>query len=106
YPTHESRTRTPQCGSKQGSRKGYACRDHASNVGTGRARMNFGNARRVVVTGVGAVTPIGTAADGLWSGLASRRSAVRVVTRFDPAAFRGRIAAGIPDVRQGDRVGR
>ena len=48
--------------------------------------------RRVVVTGVGAVTPIGTAAGGLWEGLASRRSAVRVVTRFDPAPFRSRIA--------------
>src|SRR5947208_9433789 len=66
--------------------------------------MNFGNARRVVVTGVGAVTPIGTAADGLWSGLASRRSAVRVVTRFDPAPFRSRIAAEIPDFRPQDHL--
>src|SRR5436309_3131688 len=66
--------------------------------------MNFGNARRVVVTGVGAVTPIGTAAEGLWEGLASRRSAVRVVTRFDPAPFRSRIAAEIPDFRPQDHL--
>jgi len=39
--------------------------------------------RRVVITGVGAVTPIGTGADGLWSGLTARRSAVREITRFD-----------------------
>src|SRR5207237_1178291 len=49
--------------------------------------------RRVVITGVGAVTPIGTAAAGLWAGLAARRSAVREVTRFDPTPFRTRIAA-------------
>jgi 3-oxoacyl-[acyl-carrier-protein] synthase II len=55
--------------------------------------------RRVVVTGVGCVTPIGTGADGLWDGLQARRSAVRTVTRFDAAPFRSRIAAEIPDFR-------
>ena len=58
--------------------------------------------RRVVITGVGAVTPIGTAADGLWSGLEARRSAVRTLTRFDPAPFRSKIAAEIPDFRPQD----
>ena len=58
--------------------------------------------RRVVITGVGAVTPIGTAADGLWSGLEARRSAVRTLTRFDPSPFRSRIAAEIPDFRPQD----
>ena len=54
-------------------------------------------ARRVVVTGVGCVTPIGTGVEGLWDGLRARRSAVRVITRFDPSPFRSRIAAEIPD---------
>ncbi|HVM43402.1 MAG TPA: beta-ketoacyl-ACP synthase II [Gemmatimonadales bacterium] len=54
-------------------------------------------ARRVVVTGVGCVTPIGTGAEGLWDGLRARRSAVRAITRFDPSPFRSRIAAEIPD---------
>src|SRR2546426_7977600 len=35
--------------------------------------------RRVVITGIGAVTPIGTGADGLWTGLAARSSAVREI---------------------------
>ena len=58
--------------------------------------------RRVVITGVGAVTPIGTTADGLWTGLERRSSAVRTLTRFDPSPFRSRIAAEIPDFRPQD----
>jgi 3-oxoacyl-[acyl-carrier-protein] synthase II len=65
--------------------------------------MNNGS-RRVVITGVGAVTPIGTAADGLWAGLVARRSAVREVSRFDPTPFRSRIAAEIPDYRPQDHL--
>ena len=60
--------------------------------------------RRVVITGVGAVTPIGTGADGLWSGLTARRSAVRAITRFDPTPFRSRIGAEIPDFRPQDHL--
>jgi 3-oxoacyl-[acyl-carrier-protein] synthase II len=58
--------------------------------------------RRVVITGVGAVTPIGIAADGLWTGLEARTSAVRTLSRFDPAPFRTKIAAEIPDFRPQD----
>src|ERR1700745_1355961 len=61
-------------------------------------------ARRVVITGVGAVTPIGTAVDGLWAGLAARPPAVRQITRFDPTPFRSRIAAEIPDFRPQDHL--
>ena len=58
--------------------------------------------RRVVITGVGAVTPIGTTAAGLWAGLEARASAVREITRFDSAPFRSHIAAEIPDFRPQD----
>lgn len=60
--------------------------------------------KRVVITGVGAVTPIGTAAAGLWEGLGAQRSAVREVTRFDPSPYRSRIAAEIPDFRPQDHL--
>jgi len=63
-----------------------------------------GSPRRVVITGVGAVTPIGTAADGLWQGLVARCSAVREITRFDPSPFKSRIAAEIPDFRPQDHL--
>ncbi|HVX88252.1 MAG TPA: beta-ketoacyl-ACP synthase II [Gemmatimonadales bacterium] len=60
------------------------------------------NERRVVITGIGAVTPIGTGVEGLWAGLQARRSVVRTVTRFDPSPFRTRIAAEVPDFRPQD----
>jgi 3-oxoacyl-[acyl-carrier-protein] synthase II len=40
--------------------------------------------RRVVVTGIGAITPIGTGVEGLWEGLRRRESAVQKIDRFDP----------------------
>ncbi len=51
--------------------------------------------RRVLITGVGAVTPIGHGSDGLWQGVRRGRSAVRRITRFDAAPFPSRIAAEI-----------
>jgi 3-oxoacyl-[acyl-carrier-protein] synthase II len=58
-----------------------------------------GNAseRRVVITGIGPITPIGTTRDGFWSGLQEQRSAVRSVSRFDPSQFRSHNAAEIND---------
>lgn len=49
--------------------------------------------RRVVITGVGAITPIGLERSGLWAGVKSARSAVRTCTRFDPTPFRSHCAA-------------
>jgi 3-oxoacyl-[acyl-carrier-protein] synthase II len=51
--------------------------------------------RRVAVTGIGAVTPIGISRDAMWDGLRAGRSAVRSVTRFDASIFRSQIAAEI-----------
>ena len=53
--------------------------------------------RRVAITGIGAVTPIGSRADGLWEGVRRGRSAVRLARRFDPSPFRSRLAAEIDD---------
>jgi 3-oxoacyl-[acyl-carrier-protein] synthase II len=53
--------------------------------------------RRVVVTGIGALTPVGHGRDGLWGGVLANRSAVRTIDRFDPSPFPSRIAAQIDD---------
>lgn len=66
--------------------------------------MNPNGQRRVVVTGVGCVTPIGTGAEGLAAGLRAGQSAVRTITRFDPSPFRSHMAAEIPDFRPQDHL--
>lgn len=62
----------------------------------------MGTNRRVVITGIGAVTPIGTGVEGLWQGLQARRSMVGPVTRFDPTPFRSKISGEVPDFRPTD----
>jgi 3-oxoacyl-[acyl-carrier-protein] synthase II len=62
------------------------------------------NRRRVVITGVGAVTPIGVGRDALWSGVRAGRSAVTVCTRFDPTPFRSRCAAQADGFVPGDHL--
>jgi len=62
--------------------------------------------RRVVVTGIGALTPIGITRAGMWDGLRAQRSAVRSITRFDPAEFRSHNAAEIRDYSPGDFLDR
>lgn len=50
---------------------------------------------RVVITGIGAVTPIGNGVEGLWEGVRSGNSAVRTITRFDASSFSCQVAAEI-----------
>ena len=60
--------------------------------------------RRVVITGIGAITPIGHGADGLWSGVLANRSAVKPIDRFDASDFPSRIAAQIDDFDPADHL--
>ena len=60
--------------------------------------------RRVVITGIGAITPIGLGVDGLWAGLRRRASAVRCITRFDPSVFKSRVAGEVPDFVASDHI--
>jgi 3-oxoacyl-[acyl-carrier-protein] synthase II len=53
--------------------------------------------RRVAITGIGCVTPIGTGVEGLWTGLRTERSAVGPATRFDASIYRSQCAAQIDD---------
>ena len=62
------------------------------------------NRRRVVITGIGAVTPIGLTRAGLWEGLRRERSAVRSITRFDPSIFRSQNAAEVNDFVPSDHM--
>jgi len=41
--------------------------------------------RRVAITGLGVVTPLGTSVQSTWEGLVAGRSGAGPITRFDPA---------------------
>jgi 3-oxoacyl-[acyl-carrier-protein] synthase II len=59
--------------------------------------MNGGKQRRVVVTGIGAVTPIGHTREGLWQGVLRGKSGVRRVSAFDVSGYRSQVAAEVLD---------
>ena len=66
--------------------------------------------RRVVVTGLGAVTPLGNTKEAFWDGLIAGKSGVGPVTHFDPTKLTTRIAAEVkgfdPDALIGRRDAR
>lgn len=53
--------------------------------------------RRVVVTGISAITPIGHGKEGLWEGARSGKSGVKTITRFDTSQIQTKVAAEIDD---------
>jgi 3-oxoacyl-[acyl-carrier-protein] synthase II len=58
--------------------------------------------RRVVITGIGPVTPIGIGREAFWAGLRAERSVVGPLTRFDASEYRSRCAAQVDDFVVGD----
>jgi 3-oxoacyl-[acyl-carrier-protein] synthase II len=62
--------------------------------------------RRVVVTGMGAVTPLGNTREAFWDGLIAGRSGVGPITAFDASQLRARIAAEVRDFDADALVGK
>ena len=50
---------------------------------------------RVAITGIGAITPIGTGVEEMWKGVCRGTSAVQTITRFDPSPFSSQVAAEV-----------
>lgn len=53
--------------------------------------------RRVVVTGIGIISPLGTGIEKNWKGIIEGRSGIRRITRFDATNFPVQIAGEVPD---------
>jgi 3-oxoacyl-[acyl-carrier-protein] synthase II len=53
--------------------------------------------RRVVVTGIGPVTPVGTGVDGFWAGMTSGRNGVRPISQFPTDDLPVTVAGEVPD---------
>ena len=53
--------------------------------------------RRIWITGIGVISPIGTGVDAFRAGLRAGYSPVTAIDRFDPSPFRSRVAAQVDD---------
>lgn len=60
--------------------------------------------RRVAITGLGLITPIGTGKEAFWTGVRAARRGVCSVTRFDASAMRTRIAGEVSDFDPRDHL--
>jgi 3-oxoacyl-[acyl-carrier-protein] synthase II len=62
--------------------------------------------RRVVVTGMGVVTPVGNSVAATWDALLAGKSGVAPITKFDATKFPVRIAAEVKDFNPGEFMDR
>jgi 3-oxoacyl-[acyl-carrier-protein] synthase II len=62
--------------------------------------------RRVVVTGLGALTPLGIGVEESWQALCAGKSGVSAVSRFDASDFRTRVAGEVKDFNPSDFINR
>ena len=54
--------------------------------------------RRVVVSGMGAVSPIGNSVEELWQGIRTHRCGIDTITHFDTADYKVKLAAEVKDL--------
>jgi len=60
--------------------------------------------RRVVITGLGAVTPLGIGVEKTWQGLTVGKSGITKITRFDASGYPCQIAGEVKDFTPGDYI--
>ena len=58
--------------------------------------------KRVVVTGLGAITPIGVGVDNFWNGLKEGKVGIKSIDRFDVTDYKAKVAGQIDDFNPGD----
>ena len=62
--------------------------------------------RRVVVTGMGAVTPIGNSVEDFWKGIKEGKCGIDTITRFDVSDYKVKLAAEVKDLNIEDNMDR
>lgn len=55
----------------------------------------MGSMKRVVITGMGIISPVGNTVEEFWGAMISGRSGIAVITRFDPSNFKTQIAGEV-----------
>ena len=58
--------------------------------------------RRVVVTGLGCISPLGNSVDATWAGIKAGKSGVNTITHYDNANFKVKYAAEVKDFKAAD----
>jgi beta-ketoacyl-acyl-carrier-protein synthase II len=58
--------------------------------------------RRVVVTGLGVISPVGNDKDTVWSSLVNGRSGLDTITKFDPSPYEAKLAGEVRDFNAAD----
>ena len=53
--------------------------------------------RGVVVTGMGAITPIGNNVESFWNGLKEKKVGIGPITQFDPTEYKAKLAAEVKE---------
>lgn len=53
--------------------------------------------RRIVITGIGPITPVGIGKDEVWQALINGKSGIGPITRFDPSVLTAKIAGEVKD---------
>jgi 3-oxoacyl-[acyl-carrier-protein] synthase II len=60
--------------------------------------------RRVVITGIGVISPIGIGAKSFWDNLVAGKVGVRRIANFDPGGFPSQVGGEVPAYKIGDYV--
>src|SRR5437016_11006658 len=68
--------------------------------------MQSGERRRVVVTGIGLITPLGASVQKTWDGLLAGKSGIGPITRFDATGLETTIAGEVRDFAPQDYMDR
>ncbi|MCH7478388.1 MAG: beta-ketoacyl-ACP synthase II, partial [SAR324 cluster bacterium] len=53
--------------------------------------------KRIVVTGIGCISPLGNDVASTWEGIAAGRSGIDRITKFDPSEYRSQMAGEVKD---------
>ena len=62
--------------------------------------------KRVVITGLGAVTPIGNTVDAFWDGIKKEQIGIGAITSFDTSDYKVKLAAEVKDFKASRLYGR
>ena len=62
--------------------------------------------RRVVITGLGAITPIGNSVESFWNAVKENKNGIDKITFFDTTEFKVKVAAEVKDFKPEDYLGK